>query len=238
MSTFRPVGKQNTADLVYDQLLERISSGEWVEGDRIPSENELRESLSVSRDSVREAIKRLAAMGLLRSEQGKGTFVQKIDTGFYLNMLAPAAFLSEDDGIGILQFMKAIQVESARIAADLRTEEDLQQLEACLEKMATEHSSERFFRYDNRFHAILCRITGNELFIRAAEMASGTLHVCLRAIVEIHGSEASIREHRQILECVRVGDGKGAARVMVEHYDTIMARLSQYLQESKAESAS
>ena len=124
MTAFQPLGKQNTSDLVFNQLLARISEGEWVDGDRIPSENELRESLGVSRDSVREAIKRLAAMGLLRSEQGKGTFVRKIDTGFYLNMLIPTLFLSEDEGLHILQFMKAIQVESARIAAETATEED------------------------------------------------------------------------------------------------------------------
>ncbi len=233
MPQFKPVGKQNTADLVYDQLLSRISGGEWLEGDKIPSENELRESLGVSRDSVREAIKRLSAMGLLRSEQGKGTFVQKVDTGFYLNMLAPAAFLTADDGVDILQFMKAIQVESARVAAECRTEEDLKELEICMEKMRGEMSAERFFRYDNKFHAILCRITGNELFVRSAQMAAGTLHVCLRAIVEIHGSSKSIEEHQQVLDCIRAKDGKGAARVMVAHYDTIMERLQQYLADSK-----
>lgn len=173
MTAFRPLEKQNTADLVFEQLLSRIAAGEWVAGARIPSENELRESLGVSRDSVREAIKRLAAMGLLRSEQGKGTFVQKVDTGFYLNMLLPSVFLSEDDGLHILQFMKAIQVECARIAAELAKEEQLTELHTLLQRMREEKDSEAFFRWDNEFHACLCRITGNELFIKAAQMSSG-----------------------------------------------------------------
>ncbi len=185
MAKFQPLGKQNTADLVFEQLLSRITDGEWVDGDKIPSENELRESMGVSRESVREAIKRLGAMGLLRSEQGKGTFVQKIDTGFYLNMLLPSLFLSEDDGLHILQFMKAIQVESARIAAEKAREKDLTELKTLLERMRGETDSEAFFQWDNEFHACLCRITENELFIKAAQMASGILHVCLRAIVDL-----------------------------------------------------
>ncbi len=229
MTAFQPLGKQNTSDLVFNQLLARISEGEWVDGDRIPSENELRDSLGVSRDSVREAIKRLAAMGLLRSEQGKGTFVRKIDTGFYLNMLIPTLFLSEDDGLHILQFMKAIQVESARIAAEKATVEDLAELKDLLAHMRAEADPEAFFGWDNSFHACLCRISGNELFIKAAQMSSGILHVCLKAIVEIHGSRQSIAEHSEVLACIEQHDGKGAARIMVEHYDTIMMRLEQYL---------
>ncbi len=234
MTSFQPLGKQNTANLVFEQMLSRITEGDWAQGDRIPSENELRESLGVSRDSVREAIKRLGAMGLLRSEQGKGTFVQKIDTGFYLNMLLPSVFLSEDDGLHILQFMKAIQVECARAGADLAQPKELAELKKLLCRMEAETDSEAFFRWDNEFHACLCRITGNELFIKAAQMSSGILHVCLRAIVDIHGSEKSIEEHRQILACIEERDGKGAARVMVTHYDTILARLKQYLEQEKA----
>lgn len=229
MTAFQPLEKQSTADKVYEQLLSRIAEGEWAEGDRIPSEHELRESLGVSRDSVREAIKRLSAMSLLRSEQGKGTFVQKVDTGFYLNMLLPSLFLSEDDGLHILQFMKAIQVECARIAAETATTEDIVELKKLLLHMSTETDAEAFFNWDNSFHACLCRITGNELFIKAAQMSSGILHVCLKAIVEIHGSRQSIAEHSEILACIERHDGKGAARVMVSHYDTIMSRLTDYL---------
>ncbi len=229
MTAFQPLEKQSTADKVFEQLLSRIAEGEWAEGDRTPSENEVREGLGVSRDSIREAVKRLSAMGLLRSEQGKGTFVRKIDTGFYLNMLLPSVFLIKDNGLHILQFIKAIQVECARIAAEKATAEDLNELKGLLSRMNAETDAEAFFGWDNAFHACLCRITGNELFIKAAQMSSGILHVCLKAIVEIHGSRRSIAEHSEILACIERRDGKSAARVMVSHYDTIMARLKDYL---------
>ena len=86
---------------------------QWPPDSKIPSENELRSSLSVSRDTVRE---RLGALGLLESKQGKGTFVRKVDVGFYLNLVVPSLFLDEHDSVNILQFMKAIQAESVRFA--------------------------------------------------------------------------------------------------------------------------
>ncbi len=124
---------------------------QWPPDSKIPSENELRSSLSVSRDTVREAIKRLGALGLLESKQGKGTFVRKVDVGFYLNLVVPSLFLDEHDSVNILQFMKAIQAESVRFACRKATEEDIRVLEDLLEKMKDSGDYEDYFTYDIGF---------------------------------------------------------------------------------------
>ena len=124
---------------------------QWPPDSKIPSENELRSSLSVSRDTVREAIKRLGALGLLESKQGKGTFVRKVDVGFYLNLVVPSLFLDEHDSVNILQFMKAIQAESVRFACRKAREEDIRVLEDLLEKMKDSGDYEDYFTYDIGF---------------------------------------------------------------------------------------
>ncbi len=71
----KPIKKENTTDMIYSQLLDMIFSGEWKEGYQIPSETELSTQFGVSRGPVREALQRLNAMGVIISQQGRGSFV-------------------------------------------------------------------------------------------------------------------------------------------------------------------
>ena len=60
---------------VVEYLKENIESGDWVVGDKIPSENKLVEELGVSRSSIRTAVQYLIGLGVLKSYQGKGTYL-------------------------------------------------------------------------------------------------------------------------------------------------------------------
>lgn len=235
MSELKRVKKQNIVDNVFKQMLDKIIKGEWPQNTMIPSENELREALSVSRDTVREAIKRLSALGLLKSVQGKGTYVQKIDIGFYLNLLVPSLFLTEDDGMSIISFMKAIQVECVRQAGTKATEEDFAELEDCLVKMKKAEDYTKFFEHDSSYHCCLSRITGNELFIKSMDIASSLLHVYLTEIVQYHGSERSIDQHERCLKALEEGDTDRAVQIMTEHYDMLTRRLSDWLKKKEGE---
>ena len=66
----------STVDAIEAQFRQKILDGTWVSGDKIPSEKELRNHLGVSRLPIREAIARLTGLGMLRSVQGKGVFVE------------------------------------------------------------------------------------------------------------------------------------------------------------------
>src|SRR5271168_1372099 len=72
-----PRPRERLGDLLYGQILERIVSGALKEGDKLPSENQICQAFGVSRPTVREALMRLHADGLVTTRQGSGTFVQK-----------------------------------------------------------------------------------------------------------------------------------------------------------------
>lgn len=235
MNQFRPVQRQNVVNMVFDQMLDKIIGGEWPPDSKIPSENELRSSLSVSRDTVREAIKRLGALGLLESKQGKGTFVRKVDVGFYLNLVVPSLFLDEHDSVNILQFMKAIQAESVRFACRKATEKDIHVLEDLLEKMKDSSDYEDYFTYDIGFHCYLSEITQNQMFVKSMDIASKLLHVNLKDIAVIHGSKQSIEQHKGCLEALAGRREEEAVKIMVRHYDMLAIRLGDYLKEKNEE---
>ena len=76
---------ENVVESIYNKMVESITSAQWsLPGSKIPTENELAKTYQVSRSSVRQAISRLKALGLLESRQGSGTVIKKsgISAGF------------------------------------------------------------------------------------------------------------------------------------------------------------
>ena len=72
---FSPIKPSKLSDKVYKQIVSLISSGKLNPGDRIPSERELANELEISRQSIREALNRAEAMGLIEIRQGEGSFI-------------------------------------------------------------------------------------------------------------------------------------------------------------------
>lgn len=228
-----PVEKQSISDEVFYKMLDMIAEGQWKCGDMIPSENELKNIFMVSRDTVRQAVNRLRALGVLKSRQGKGTYVEKIDMGFYLNLLVPTVYLGEDDGTGILEFLKAIQIESVRIVCERAKDQEIARLEEYLAKMRAADDYEEFFQHDMGYHQYLADLTGNVLFIESADMVGKLLHIYLRDIAAFNGSGRSIEQHQECYDAMRDRDTERAMRIMAEHYDMLSSRLKDWLAKNK-----
>ena len=143
----QPIEKKNVADEVFEKMLNMIIEGDWKKGEMIPSENELREAFSVSRSTVRQAVQRLSALGIVRSRQGKGTYVEQVGTSFYLNLLIPSLMLSGGDSISILEFTKSIQVECVRIVSQCASDEEIARLSDYLEQMRFAGDYESYFHF-------------------------------------------------------------------------------------------
>ncbi len=230
MSDFKAMNKGSVVDEVQDQMMGKIMDGTWSQGDKIPSENELRDMLGVSRDTVRQAIKRMCALGLLESQQGRGTFVQNIDLSLYLTHMVPLVFLSEDDGTNLLQYMQVIQVASAKAAVDKATEEDIQALTKCLEEMIQESEDEEYYQRDAQFHICLSQCSHNPLFVKSMEITSHMLTYYLTNLVRIHGRDQSIQDHKQCLDAIIKKDSTAAMAAMHRHYSMLEVRLVHSLE--------
>ena len=87
--TLKPIGQQSVVWNVIDQLTQAMTMGKLRPGDKIPTETELSESLQVSRNSVREAVKILVAYGILEIRRAEGTFIR---SGVSQQMLNPLIY--------------------------------------------------------------------------------------------------------------------------------------------------
>ncbi len=123
------------SDAVATTLEQRILEGSLKPGDRLPAERELAAELGVSRPSLREAIQKLASKGLLRSQQGGGTYVTGALQASFLDpwqaMVGSYPNLRED----VLELRRTLEGQAAEWAAERATDADLLRLTQAFEQM-------------------------------------------------------------------------------------------------------
>lgn len=222
----RQIPKNNISKSVFNEMMDLIATGTWGIGNKIPSEHELSDQFNVSRNSVRFAIQRLSALGLLEAKQGEGTFIKRLDTSFYMNLIIPSVFLGDSSPVTLLEFQRALQEECVKLACIRRTEGQMEQLRAYVDLMkANLDDHEEFLRNDISYHVLLSEMTFNELFIKSMQILRVMLFHSLKSIVDNHDSNISINAHTKIADAIQARDKDLASRLMNEHMEDVMATL-------------
>ena len=139
-----PIKKSNVSEEVFEQMKTLISTGEWKAGEKIQSENDLAKTFGVSRVSIRAALGRLNALGLVVSKQGEGTFVGEATIETCMNSLLPMLIIDHTQLMDVYEFRRIVDVGSARLAAQNADSDDLEALEKNLKDMdnANRHAAE------------------------------------------------------------------------------------------------
>ncbi len=210
---------------VYDQLRDLIIRGELARGERLPGEIVLARQFGVSRGTVREALRALAAHNLVRTSKGAsgGTFVT-LPTVDHISAFLQAniGLLSETNDVTLEEFLEArrlLEGFAARRCALRHTEADLKRLRATMVQ-AGELSAEEQFHYNKEFHSVLLDGAGNTLLRIAAQPIFSVLQTNLRrdALSPSFGEHVE-HDHRTILAAIERGDGDAAAAEMDRHLD-------------------
>jgi GntR family transcriptional regulator, transcriptional repressor for pyruvate dehydrogenase complex len=194
-------------------------------GDRLPSERHLAQQFGVSRTVIREAVRSLAARGLLDVRSGSGTVVGALpfdsaaeSMGLLLNLGITSGRIDLDK---VMEVRRMLEVEIAGLAACHATPQDIASLVAILSEAESGFEDEEtFVRTDVAFHAALARATQNELFL--VLLASiGDVLVQLRHLGWRTPGAATraLAYHRKVLESVKAGDVNGARQAMDAHMD-------------------
>lgn len=118
----QPIKKSNLVDEVYGQLLHMLASGEYPEGSKLPSETQLCEALGVSRNTVRTAMSKLIALGIVDNQQGYGNRVRSMNVGMYANSILPCMLANASDLVLATEFRIGVESMAARLAAMRATE--------------------------------------------------------------------------------------------------------------------
>jgi len=215
-----PIQKINVVEQVFDQMQGLLIEGAWHPGDRLPSENDLASTFGVSRMTVRQAMQKLKALGLIETRSGSGSFVRELSPGDSLNELIPVLYIGDPSQIHIFQFREMIDSESVRIATPLADDACLQKLEDTLFKMmaASEADDRRAFsKYDLKFHTTIVKQTGNPMMIRAYEILLNILKESMLSVIEKMKFTPALDYHGRILKAIKNNDPSKAAELMRDH---------------------
>ncbi len=206
---------------VAEQLEQAILSGEYVPGDQLPSERELSDRFHFSRSVIREALGRLASLGLIRSVHGSGTRVEspssrQVTLGYQRLLARPDVHLEHLAAVRL-----PLETTIASLAALQRGDDHLARLEQTQKILGNPRRSlEAHVQADMDFHATLADATGNPLFGVVLAPIQQLLIQSRQQTLGRYGSEIAHQHHARILEAVRARDAATAAHAMRLHLET------------------
>ncbi|HVV18320.1 MAG TPA: FadR/GntR family transcriptional regulator [Pseudonocardiaceae bacterium] len=207
----------------------RIVSGEFAAGSQLPNEGDLAARLAVSRGGVREAIKALAAKGLVEPRPRLGTRVlprpewnlMDRDVIEWHGHAADIAFLND-----LMELRLMVEPGAARLAAERADEQQVALLEAAYAGMAAHADNlpaeeDSFVEADLAFHLTVLRASGNQLIEQLGRLLETGLHHALEATSHLPGGvKATLPLHQAVLNAIRAGKPAAAERATKRLLDT------------------
>ena len=213
---------------VIEYLKENIESCAWKVGEKIPSENQMVTDLGVSRSSIRTAVQYLIGLGVLKSYQGKGTFL--IDRQVENWDEAQSKITSADcmDIYKVLEFRRILEPEACRMAVERYTPELFADLQHYLRQMERSRGNPaKFVRADMQFHGVICKASGNALLEKSLNKVFAETRNNHEQMNLLVGDYNGILYHTLILEAFRKGDAEEAYQKMKEHLEVTMREFQQ-----------
>lgn len=231
----RVTGRKSSTGIlttVVDGTREKIMAGDYRLGERLPTEPQLQEEWGVSRSVIREAMKILASQGLIRVEQGRGTFVNEINHNPLRQQLEIALLRKSpsrkkgdktlDEWDSLLDLRLVLEMGAAERATLFATDAELETMRRSIESMRQHPGSAAACGEDDfNFHYTLAQATRNPLW----PAMLGSLHDLLRRYLEIshHGPEnglSTAEEHDAIWHALSRRAPAEAAHAMRLHLES------------------
>jgi len=215
--------RESVAEMVARRILDMVSARALRPGDQLPPERELAETLGVSRPSVREAIRGLAILGVVRSRQGGGVYITNLDAEA---LLGPLQFFLSLEDVNIHELYDArslIESDVARRAAVNMSESQLDALEAILAAQRGTLADARAFRVsDFSFHEAIWEGCGNAFLRRIGESLNVLGLEFRKRASETKGVlEQSLADHHRLVAALRARDADAAARAAESHMQNV-----------------
>jgi GntR family transcriptional repressor for pyruvate dehydrogenase complex len=212
---------EGSTDQVVAFVRSLIDRGRLHPGDRLPGERDLATQIGVSRPSVRAGLHALAAMGVVRSRHGSGTYIPDGPPSLGSEPLSFLAALHGFTRDEMYETRRILETEAAGLAAERATPEHLATLaEEVAGLFANRDNPHQFLVHDINFHRAVADAAKNPIVGALVGMVSALYYERRKATAE-RASDSDLRDaaeaHRRIYQAIRGRDGNAARRAMSEH---------------------
>jgi GntR family transcriptional repressor for pyruvate dehydrogenase complex len=223
------LGRQTLSQAVSAAVLERIRSGEFVPGDRLPTEKSLMEEYGVGRNSVREAVQALVTLGLVDVRPGRGATVIGIESDAVMDAETVSVLLKEEAIDDLYAFRRLLEVEIARTAARSASDRDLEDIAASIRAFESALELGRpISSFDDAFHAAVAKASHNAIFVTVLDAVSGLIANARRLSMTVPWASTRAQvEHQRLYEAIVARDPDAAAAFMATHLDSAIAAIEE-----------
>jgi GntR family transcriptional regulator, transcriptional repressor for pyruvate dehydrogenase complex len=215
-----PLPRATLSEQVAKRLAARITAGDWVPGEKLPSEAELCKAFNVGRSSLREALTSLAFIGLIRVRAGGGSYVADQPSAYFTSSWLNSGLLSNKRALG--EFVEArliLETEVASLCAERITQDELDALDHLLEQMHTSvHDADEFCKFDLSFHLAIGTAAKNEILNNILKgVRDQTKDLISKSLLLDEGRDQALRQHVKVLEAFRHRNPAKAREAMRSH---------------------
>jgi GntR family transcriptional repressor for pyruvate dehydrogenase complex len=215
------ISKQTISASVSSEIKKLIMMKKLRPGDTLPSQKDLALQLGVGRPAVREAIKRLEAMGIVRVQHGKSTTIEKVDIDNVMLNVSPILELTDTDVLQLLEAKEIIETKCVELAAERATRIELEEMEKHLVDMDR-------YREDPHKHAVsdfllhftIVKSARNPIIIETMKLIGRMIEEAIEQTAiedDLAGRDKARIYHRGIFNAIREKNGKKAVEILHKH---------------------
>jgi len=209
--------RETVIEMVAHRIEALVRSGELTHGSRLPSETRLAAMLQVSRGSLREALKGLVFLGLLKARAGDGTYLSPSLTSMASRHLQWMLLFNEIRYLELYELRALLEPAAAGFAARRASREDLALIHSALEGMKQSmHDPELFVRYELDFHSAITTASKNVALQSTMQMMYGALSEGRHRVLPlVHDLAEHCARHERIFLLISQGDATGTRRAVI-----------------------
>ncbi|KEF30127.1 Lactate-responsive regulator LldR in Enterobacteria, GntR family [Marinobacter nitratireducens] len=233
------IAPRRLADTIVEQLETMILEGTLQPGERLPPERALAEQFGVSRPSLREAVQKLAARGLLNSRQGGGNYVTEALGSSFSDPLIPLLENRPDAQRDLLEFRRTLESDCSYYAAQRATEVDREhlqsaydQLQACYDT-GVEPDTDAEGVADARFHLAIAEASHNVILLHTTRNLFSMFKTNMILNIDgLYAKDAETRnnlksQHQALFNAIMEGRAEDARRFAGSHIQFVQEQLSE-----------
>lgn len=220
-ATLKPVSRTTLSEQVAMQLSSELTAKRWKPGEKLPSEAELCQVFHVGRSTLREALKSLAFIGMIRMRAGGGSYVAEQGSKYMQGpWLAKGVLNTEKDMLDFSEARLVLETEVAALCAKRATDQDLDALEGLTKAMEPEIdlTGDKFWQLDLAFHLGIAAGSKNQvLFELLKHTREALLELITKSLLLPVGKQHAYKHHCEILEALKQHSPACARRAMRAH---------------------
>lgn len=207
-------------DEAIGKLKEMILSGQIQPGEKLPAEKALSEQLGLSRSSLREAVRALTMLGVLKTRRGDGTYVTSLEPKLLLESTGLVMdLLQENILVELIEVRRLLEPGATAMATARIGDTDLARLRDCMERIDAAQDIDSLVEADDEFHAVIAHAAGNSTLASLLGSLSGkTLRARhWRGLTDEAVIERTKAGHHAIYQAIRDKDPEQARAAATMH---------------------